>query len=896
MEEFVTATFANSRYFERLGKVIPSLRYEETVRPLLPVGWSQNTPDYWVEFFSARSHMPDQGFKVHISSSIERASELLAGVVPIICHHESRFKVIADRKLHVLSNSKRFPRGAAGKFITVYPQSSAVFVSLLEDLAGVTESFDGPYILSDRRYKQSRVLFYRYGGFKSLTALQLDGTKKLLMKGPTGDAVDDVRNPFFELPSGVSDPFEGVESEDESSGLLNGRYRVESALNFTSTGGVYTATDLQSTQTVVIKEARPLTLMIAGASTWKTATRALEHERNVLETLRNQPYVPRFIDFFTEWEHSFLVESFVAGVPLAQFRAKDDFIIMERLGKPAELERSCAVWKLIAVQLIEALNAIHLEGVVLGDLSPVNVLIDPVDYKLTIIDVETAHIVSGDDPDARFNSAWAFPGFRSSGRRDSNVLNEADDWYACGMLLYNLICPVQNLFDLDRDKERLGFLDHFVNSGLPVIMADVIRSLLVGNVAQASACIQGWDPDNHGDARSTYATVTSIQAILEHEDEHRSVLQRHVEQLCSAILASSTLERSDRLWPSDPKVFNTNPLHIEHGAAGTAYFLYEALGFLPDAIRDWVLKQPVDNKSYPPGLYTGTSGIAWFLSSIGEETRAVELMKQVQDSPLAFSACNLFEGAAGWGLAALQVFGVTDETDCLKSAERAANYILQQKVCGDVGVYWESPHSEVRLGMGYGNSGIATFLLEVWRITQRDEYLQCAVEAMDFEVSHGRADSDGALLFGPSLDANVHSPYWLRGSGGVATALTNFYRVLNDKHYLELAKRAAIPSEKFFSAAPHMMEGLASMGGTLLDLYGVTGDTRYYAGALRKALQTTLYQVSDPNGIAYPGRFLLRVSHDLSAGGAGIGLFFDRLLNGKQRAFNSPVRRTQTVP
>src|SRR5437868_1876016 len=82
-------------------------------------------------------------------------------------------------------------------------------------------------------------------------------------------------------------------------------------------------------------------------------------------------------------------------------------------------------------------------------------------------------------------------------------------------------------------------------------------------------------------------------------------------RLAQHVLASMDLKRKDRLWPADPVVFQTNPLNLAHGACGTALFLFDILGELPAEARAWLLNQPVDTASYPPGLYSGIAGVAW---------------------------------------------------------------------------------------------------------------------------------------------------------------------------------------------------------------------------------------------------------------------------------------------
>jgi lanthionine synthetase-like protein len=379
------------------------------------------------------------------------------------------------------------------------------------------------------------------------------------------------------------------------------------------------------------------------------------------------------------------------------------------------------------------------------------------------------------------------------------------------------------------------------------------------------------------------SVLTQMQADLHPETK---VFCQTISSLSQHMLASMDINRKDRLWPADPIVFQTNPLNLAYGACGTALFLYDALGRLPVSVRDWLLEQPVDNNSYPPGLYSGTAGVAWAFAEMDMPERALELFELVPESPLAFKAVDIFNGAAGWGLAALALYVKTREDWLLTAAGRAGDFLLQTSQRDLNGVFWNDPdNSLVRLGFAYGGSGVALFLLYLWWETKQDRYLDVARAAMNFEVAHGQV-REGALVWGATTNVQEHRPYWLRGGAGVATALIRFAKFLKNDSYLDLAHRSAEGCAAFFSVAPHSFEGLAAMGESLLDLFLVTGERRYLEAAVQKGNQILLYRIHRPQGTAFPGRHLLRISHDYGTGGAGIGLYLGRLVSLGPRRFH----------
>jgi hypothetical protein len=356
--------------------------------------------------------------------------------------------------------------------------------------------------------------------------------------------------------------------------------------------------------------------------------------------------------------------------------------------------------------------------------------------------------------------------------------------------------------------------------------------------------------------------------------------------LARHMLSSMDTSRNDRLWPADAMVFQTNALNLAYGACGTALFLYDTLGELPAPAREWMLAQPIDPAVYPPGLYSGIAGIAWAFAEMEMVERAISLFRLVVQSPLAFKGADIFSGVAGWGLAALALHFKTGYDQFRVLACQAGDHLIKTAKLDEHGASWRDDESEdVPLGFALGAAGIAFFLLYLWHSTREDRYLRCARQAIDFDVAHGQVHGN-ALVWGSSVRDRGHRPYWFRGGAGVASALIRFAQMLNEDHYLELAHKAARPCASFFSVAPHLFEGLASMGETLLDMYLVTHDKFYLEKARQKAAQTLLFRIEKPEGNVFPGRYLFKISHDYGTGGAGVGLFLHRLAGLRPRRFH----------
>ncbi len=491
MEEFASFTYCDREYFEPLGRFPAAPVYADLLQTLLPPGWKTSRFDVWLQASPEHSVLAQQGFKIHISSPVAEAETVLRRVAPECIRAGVTFKLAADPNLLRFLNSKRYARGGSGKFMALYPPDEATFLSLCEALHQATKDLEGPYILSDKRYRDSKVVFYRYGGFLRMFRLRPDGTQQLVIQKPDGTYVPDARTAYFQLPKWVKDPLPDAPETEDDSGLLHGRYQVQDALAFTNTGGVYRAIDQQTGRTVCIKEARPHTETWLGADQTLDAVAALRREHDNLQRLQGLPWVPELFELFQEWEHTFLVTSLVPGEPLARVRVREDFIVLTRLDDPERVAHFCASLGDLTLRLLDAVEAIHARGVLVGDISPGNVLLNHDTGEIRLIDFEAAQVRG--EPSA-LSVQWFNAGFRAPHRRQLAMLEPFDDFYACGILLYNLVCPVQNLFELDPQHPLFRMLDHFVEEGLPARVRTLIQALLEGRADLARQEAASWTP------------------------------------------------------------------------------------------------------------------------------------------------------------------------------------------------------------------------------------------------------------------------------------------------------------------------------------------------------------------------------------------------------------------
>src|ERR1051325_6469153 len=114
-------TFLDPEYFETIDRYQPSRELISFVEDLTGDRWHSKPGGFWTNFAPNNFAHQVQGWKIHVSSNVETAVELLRRIVPLVVDENIAFKFCSDLRMVGLGNTKNWPRTGAGKFITIYP-------------------------------------------------------------------------------------------------------------------------------------------------------------------------------------------------------------------------------------------------------------------------------------------------------------------------------------------------------------------------------------------------------------------------------------------------------------------------------------------------------------------------------------------------------------------------------------------------------------------------------------------------------------------------------------------------------------------------------------------------------------------------------------------------------
>ena len=354
------------------------------VKAILPPSWCLepgDLGDLYAYSVPKSGHIKTQGWKIFVSCHFFNAEMVIRNAA--ICCAEAEmdtpFKFIQSRLKLATTLGKSYPRAEGAKAIVIYPQNTDACHKTMLALEAALDGIEAPPVLSGRRFKNAPV-FYRYGSNSDLTDSDLTEDKQPYLRHPeTKELVLDRICPWYEVPLWITDPFQpdlDVDADADAPDtevVLKGRYVIKEAIDFSNRGGIYLAAD-KTTDTddlCCLKEAR--TWMVPQPFTGEDAVSRLAREAETLKHTNPACVAPKFIDYFMEGDHAFLVREFIDGETLGERKSREPFSAIELTSIGHALEK--------ILELKEILGNRRL------DLSPQNVIFDGSTIKM--IDFET---------------------------------------------------------------------------------------------------------------------------------------------------------------------------------------------------------------------------------------------------------------------------------------------------------------------------------------------------------------------------------------------------------------------------------------------------------------------------------------------------------------------------
>lgn len=549
------------------------------------------------------------GFKIHISATFQNYKEILDIVKTYLEKKRIAYKFIENEEDIYKVFSVHEIAAECGKFITIYP-SQTIILTVLEDLYQLLRYKDGIYILSDRPYKDSNLVFYRFGLLHDSTNVYKDGIPTLV--NLNGEEWQDYPKPYFDLPSWIEDIQPPQEENNES--YLGSHYEVAEVLHQSGGGNVYHGDDKKFNTSVILKEVRPYILSFYDLE--KKELREKEYEISVELQKRNVKQLIRPIEKADEWINSYYIYHYISGESLADFCKEYGINSYSRGHKHKNLKLFKSFLDVVTL-LVDTLNYFHENDLILNDIHPDNFVVDE-NNTVSFIDLENSYFY-GDKPFVGITS-------RISLKKWNNLDGKLSDFRKLGNMILFLLA---RLTISESSQTEPKILDRLLRAyGIDSNLSDFLIYLLYEDIDQAG--VSSW-------LKSLYARKVDIEEILPEvtllENSSISFIDR-VRKWCPSFSKyESYLQSSDLLMESEDVIFKF--LNAEQnlgigGLSGVIVLLYsrgfhelaiDGVNILLNRLEETEdgLQVPIEGGFFSPYIENGLSGVIQMLYYINPE-------------------------------------------------------------------------------------------------------------------------------------------------------------------------------------------------------------------------------------------------------------------------------------
>ncbi|MGT2716347.1 class III lanthionine synthetase LanKC N-terminal domain-containing protein [Streptococcus respiraculi] len=560
----------------------------------------------WI-YFSTEESIPQQGWKIHISSQIKDSVSIFSICQNVLRDKKCNFKIAKDTETLKRINSPRETSATANKFITVYTQSSMQAREIILELTSLLKKFKSPKILSDFQCGNHSPVHYRFGAFTEIKSYNPHTNKVMYMlKNDAGQFVEDVRANYFSVPYWEKDLF----NDDEKKFYFNinddipeqsaiNRYTFEKILKKSNRGNVHLAVHKQSKEKVIVKQARPF--VSDDLTGRRYAVDDLENEYSMLKRFSNKDYTVAFLDKFEVFEDTFLIQSYIDGLTYYE-------LVHENISLELKIK--------IIDNIVDIVNDLHYSGYKLVDMSPSN-FIYRLDGRVFLIDLENVTHMTN-------NERRVKTPFMVNPDEDLTKSSIEQDYFALAMVSFSLLTgqvltfskydSVYGFSSIDKINETVRVLEKF--SGINRMHAQWLVFLLNSSTQKNSIHV-GKIPKISVYNEGHHYKDTFNVSIMDFEKEAHKVIE---------YLLMQNIHKKGRIAKSSEFGEFVNPISFQHGMSGYIKFIatinqFSNLSHLKKWIQHIESNKTHNDYLYKNSLLFGESGYLWSVIDLYIETQ-----------------------------------------------------------------------------------------------------------------------------------------------------------------------------------------------------------------------------------------------------------------------------------
>ncbi|BBC61852.1 protein kinase domain-containing protein [Melissococcus plutonius] len=841
------------------SKSIPDVSKKFSVP--LPEKWDEYRQNReWVALFPLNSKIQRQGWKVHISSKIDKSEDILNVVSDVCFSMNVTFKHLSSLEFFVKRNSKQIDRGVSGKFITCYPNEDDLehFLNILEEKL---EKFDGPYILSDKKWKNAPI-YLRYGVFRDSN--KEDGYSCDSQTLKINDKfIVDKRLPQFIVPEGLQIPnflISWITEEDDSNDTDNYKmpFLIEKPIIFSNSGGIYRGSF--NNIKVIVREARPYTGIENNGLDAVSRTKS---EKLALDKLSNIEGVPICYWYGKLWDNYYLVTEECKGVALNHWLTQN-YPLYDAQTSNNYLSRITSIIE----QIIKIVEKAHATKIYHQDIHMKNILIDNQD-NVSLIDWEQSVYNKKD----KRRHLVAASGFRNWGyTTPANI-----DWYGvyqvANTLLYPAIVQSDLVYGYGKQTSKAGskILEKFHYSKSEIdsyIRLLKTLSKKIGNIK----------------------VLSPSKVLHPYLEENDDTLENKKNRILNGLLEG--FDSIYRRWEKEKRFFpvhyyglnkNNGIAYSDLGVLWAYSKLIEQLDISKNSEYEELEKHLVSkailniegNNINDTGLLDGISGTIWLLNKLKYTDEAARLYSKNYKKLISSSKnMRLYDGLCGILLVGINFSSnglLTKEVskDVFNEVEKfTLKYINHSETFIPITKDNKKSNDPYKIngGLLYGHAGLGWLFGEMYKLTSTDIYIKALNVSIENELKVYQEDKQGTLQYS---QGDRVLPYLSMGSGGLGILICENYKLV-DNEYKIILNKLYKAVDGSFCMFPGLFNGLSGLKVSQFFMNKYLGEINNDLILEDYIEELNGYLIKIGNGICIAGDGGMKITEDIASGFGGI--------------------------
>ncbi|MFC3899598.1 lanthionine synthetase LanC family protein [Aliicoccus persicus] len=759
---------------------------------------SDNFPFRYVRIGNNYKDLPMFGWKIHLSPTLNYYDHVLEIVNNLSKEEGFDYKYVPNFNSYTFLSNKNTTSSQFGKYITIYPYNENQCDTLMSILYQLLNNIEGVQVPSDRPYKDSSFIHYRYGAISPYTYIDSFNSKDYYILDGYGNLVKDKRKSYFTLPLGIDDPFQSdktlITNRLDELVIKNSKndtsYTLEEIIRHSPTGNVYIGRD-DNDRAIIIKEARKgaipsLTLPKTRAKIART--NEFKFFKDNSETFKNIK-LPQAYDIFEIEDSLFTVYEYLDGESLSSFLKTNP------LKNPASSIEEKTQYKKSVLNIIESIGKflieLHSKGLVFNDISDDNFMI--VNNTLYVTDGEGVALT--DDVE------WStFGTERFMYRKPKDLDGIQKDYYAFNQLIFYMIFNRTEGFYYDVEfYEKLYLAEKF---SLPQLFINILKENFIFHEEVLSNNQSSLKYFLNNISRQNFSKVyENLKINQDNNLDKIDYIKTRMSEYYTNLLKCKDLEK---LKISD---YNDN-VSLVYGLPGV-YLVLKKLNLVPN-LEDLVSPDEIirlirtsSNHSNNLGIVFGRMGHALFVQesgfSLGDNRELLDVVLKLQE----INNPN-YDFASG-------ISGIYVGVQLMK-LNTTSNHIFRFLERTLKSINWKISEFE---GLSYGNIGVA--LSSSFMSNPDYDNIVTNVKA-DLNT----VDSDykfSGLSYSYLKWPKIRSPYLFSGSAGLLLSLVHIYHKFPEKYDSKMIQSIldSLDSESSYST------GIAfGMSGVCISLLALT--------------------------------------------------------------------------